>query len=131
MGDVDAVGDDVVVTGEVGCDEAAGGEGDGDLAVEAPEAVLEQSPGVAVEEGAAVAGGVKGPDVNGVGEAKELDRQERYERLVDVDDVVNVVLNWGCTVPPGPCPGDVNSDFIVNVDDLVLIILNWGQCIPF
>ena len=49
---------------------------------------------------------------------------------VDVDDLIIVVLDWGCVNPPGPCPGDVDNSGVVNVDDLVTVILNWGPCAP-
>jgi hypothetical protein len=47
---------------------------------------------------------------------------------VDVDDLMAVILSWGCTDPPGPCPADVNEDGTVDVDDLILVILAWGPC---
>ncbi|MHC5004374.1 MAG: hypothetical protein ACYTJ0_14765 [Planctomycetota bacterium] len=50
------------------------------------------------------------------------------DNVVDVDDLVEVVLDWGCADPPEPCTGDVNADGIVDVDDLVEIVLAWGNC---
>ena len=47
---------------------------------------------------------------------------------VDVLDLVAVVLDWGCSDPPGPCVGDVNFDGNVDVQDLLDVILNWGPC---
>jgi hypothetical protein len=49
---------------------------------------------------------------------------------VDVDDLVAVILTWGCTGPPGSggCPADVNASGVVDVDDLVAVILAWGPC---
>jgi hypothetical protein len=44
---------------------------------------------------------------------------------VDVEDLVEVILNWG------PCPGcdaDVTGDGDVDVEDLVEVILGWGAC---
>jgi hypothetical protein len=38
----------------------------------------------------------------------------------------DLFLNWGCTDPPGPCPGDINGDGVVNVGDLVEVLTNWG-----
>jgi hypothetical protein len=47
--------------------------------------------------------------------------------VVDVEDLVEVLLNWGpCPAPPAPCPADVNGDLDVNVQDLVQVIVNWG-----
>lgn len=48
--------------------------------------------------------------------------------VVDVDDLVTVLLDWGCTNPPGPCAGDVNDSGAVDIDDLVAVILSWGPC---
>jgi subtilisin-like proprotein convertase family protein len=47
---------------------------------------------------------------------------------VDVDDLVAVILGWGCANPPGPCPADVDDSGLVDVDDLVAVILAWGAC---
>jgi hypothetical protein len=47
---------------------------------------------------------------------------------VDVDDLIAVILDWGCTNPPGPCPADVDGNGTVDVDDLIAVILNWGPC---
>ncbi len=44
--------------------------------------------------------------------------------LVNVDDLVLIILQWGPCPPTGPCP-DVNDDGVVNVDDLIAVILNW------
>jgi hypothetical protein len=49
---------------------------------------------------------------------------------VDVDDLIAVILSWGCVNPPGPCPADVNASGMVDVDDLIVIILAWGPCSP-
>jgi hypothetical protein len=47
---------------------------------------------------------------------------------VDVDDLIAVILGWGCTNPPGPCPADVSGSGVVDVDDLIAVILGWGAC---
>jgi hypothetical protein len=48
----------------------------------------------------------------------------------DVDDLIAVILNWGCT--GSSCPGDIVTlycgDGEVNVDDLIAVILSWGPC---
>jgi hypothetical protein len=51
--------------------------------------------------------------------------------VIDIDDVVNVVLDFGCTQPPD-CPngGDVNGDDVVNIDDIVFVVLNFGAPCP-
>ena len=48
--------------------------------------------------------------------------------MVDVVDLVNVILDWGCSGMPGECVGDVNEDGVVDVNDLIMVILNWGVC---
>jgi hypothetical protein len=47
---------------------------------------------------------------------------------VDVDDLIAVILGWGCTDPPGPCAADVNHSGVVDVDDLIAVVLGWGAC---
>jgi uncharacterized membrane protein len=42
--------------------------------------------------------------------------------VVNVDDVICVILNWGATVSPA----DVTGDGVVNVDDLICVILSWS-----
>jgi hypothetical protein len=48
---------------------------------------------------------------------------------VDVDDLIEVILEWGaCPNPPAACDGDVNDSGDVDVDDLIAVILGWGAC---
>jgi hypothetical protein len=50
------------------------------------------------------------------------------DNVVDVDDLVAVILEWG---PCSGCRADFEppgGDGQVNVDDLVAVILNWGVC---
>ncbi len=47
---------------------------------------------------------------------------------VDVDDLIAVILSWGCTNPPGPCEADIDDSGVVEVDDLFAVILAWGPC---
>lgn len=45
---------------------------------------------------------------------------------VDVEDLVQVILDWG---PCGdPCPSDTDGNGFVDVEDLVAVILGWGEC---
>jgi hypothetical protein len=48
----------------------------------------------------------------------------------DVDDLIAVILQWGCTSPS--CTADIEpvpcGDNDVDVDDLITVILNWGDC---
>jgi hypothetical protein len=45
---------------------------------------------------------------------------------VDVDDLIAVILDWGCV--GSQCAGDVDDSGEVDVDDLIVVILNWGPC---
>ena len=47
-----------------------------------------------------------------------------------IADLMIVILDWGCTDPPGPCSGDVNTDGICSTGDLILIVLAWGPVRP-
>ncbi len=46
--------------------------------------------------------------------------------VVDVDDLVNVILDWGTDGTENG--GDVDGSGTVDVDDLVAVILAWGAC---
>ena len=46
------------------------------------------------------------------------------DHVVNIDDLVLVIVNWGS---PGPV-GDVTRNGIVNIDDLVAVITHWGAC---
>ena len=60
-------------------------------------------------------------------EQRDLER-ERTRLGVDADDLVAVILAWGCVNPPGPCPADADGSGVVDADDLVMVILAWGPC---
>jgi hypothetical protein len=47
---------------------------------------------------------------------------------VDIDDLVNIVLDFGFEGADPPNGGDVNGDMIVDVDDIVEAVLNFGAC---
>ncbi|MHC4991442.1 MAG: choice-of-anchor Q domain-containing protein [Planctomycetota bacterium] len=47
---------------------------------------------------------------------------------VTVDDLTLLILEWGCTDPPGPCAADVDGSGLVDADDLVAVVLAWGGC---
>jgi len=44
--------------------------------------------------------------------------------LVNVNDLLAVISNWG-TVAPGDPPADFNNDGVVNVDDLLMVLVHW------
>jgi hypothetical protein len=47
--------------------------------------------------------------------------------VVDVDDLIAVINNWGrCSAPPADCSSDLNGDGEVNVDDMLIVINNWS-----
>jgi hypothetical protein len=47
--------------------------------------------------------------------------------IVDVQDLVEVVLQWGdCPAQPEVCPADTNDDGVVDVEDLVNVVVNWS-----
>ena len=45
---------------------------------------------------------------------------------VNVDDVVNVVLDWGTDGSKNG--GDADGSGSVDVDDIVWVVLHWGDC---
>ena len=89
--EVDAVRDDLVLAGEVAADEVARRAGDGDPPVEP----LGQPPGESLPDpvrGREAAEGVEGGDVDRPRLVEHGRRQERHERLVEVEDVEVVRL---------------------------------------
>lgn len=48
--------------------------------------------------------------------------------VVNIDDLLLVVNNWGDTGPPGTVDGDANTNGVVNIDDLLMIVHAWGGC---
>ena len=47
------------------------------------------------------------------------------DRVVNIDDLVAVITNWGTL---GPSPGDANHNGIVNINDLLAVMSGWGSC---
>jgi hypothetical protein len=46
---------------------------------------------------------------------------------VDVDDLLEVILQWGpCPVPGASCTADLDCNGTVAVDDLITVILSWS-----
>ncbi|MHC5002024.1 MAG: M43 family zinc metalloprotease, partial [Planctomycetota bacterium] len=44
--------------------------------------------------------------------------------LVNVDDLLDLLLDWGASGGPA----DLDGDGIVGVDDAILLLVNWGPC---
>ena len=47
-----------------------------------------------------------------------------HDGMVNIDDLLVVINQWGSVGGPG----DVNHDNIVNIDDLLAVIGAWGNC---
>jgi uncharacterized membrane protein len=47
------------------------------------------------------------------------------DELVNVEDIINVILDWNADGPVGGRPADVNRDNRIDVDDLIEVILNF------
>ena len=92
--DVDAVGDDLVVAREVAVDEVARGRRHRDPAVE-PLRVAAHRPAPELVGGRPAAVGVERADVDALALAQEHERQERHERLVEVEDVEPLLRRAG------------------------------------
>jgi len=49
-----------------------------------------------------------------------------HDGVVNVQDLLGVIAQWGPCPPPTLCSGDVTSNGVINVEDLLLVIANWG-----
>jgi hypothetical protein len=47
---------------------------------------------------------------------------------VDVEDIIQVILAWGCDAGCDTCDGDTNGDATTDAEDLMNVIANWGPC---
>ncbi len=90
-GDVDAVGDDLVVAREEPVDEVAGRRADRDPSVQ-PAGVALQRPAAELVRRREAGVGVEGRDVDRLRLAQQEERQERHERLVEVEDIEPLAL---------------------------------------
>jgi hypothetical protein len=63
---------------------------------------------------------------NGVPDECECPSDTNGDLVVDVDDLLNVLLDWD--TDGSMHNGDVNGDGIVDVDDLLQVVLDWGDC---
>lgn len=48
--------------------------------------------------------------------------------VVQVQDLLLLIQNWGICPPGLDCCADINNDNVVNVQDLLLLINAWGAC---
>jgi hypothetical protein len=48
--------------------------------------------------------------------------------LINIDDLLVVIGQWGVTGEPGTIEGDINGNGVVDIDDLLEIISGWGPC---
>ena len=62
---------------------------------------------------------------NGIPDECECEGDVNGDGLVNVDDIIIVILNWG---EIGETPGDANNDGIVDGQDLGLVIMAFGGC---
>ncbi len=46
--------------------------------------------------------------------------------VVNIDDLLAVINNWGTCPVPSNCPADQDGNGVVNIDDLLIVINNWG-----
>ena len=49
-----------------------------------------------------------------------------HDGVVDVNDLLGVITNWGVCPPPNLCVGDATGDNRVDVNDLLAVITHWG-----
>jgi hypothetical protein len=77
--------------------------------------------------GQAVVGALSGAAFlvsDGGGAASADSGDANQDGVVDVDDLIYVIINWGpCG---GSCDGDMNCDGMIAVDDLLIVITNWS-----
>jgi len=100
--DVDPVGDDLVITGEVAIDEVAGGRAHGDPPVEPACAAPEDAPPELVR-GREASVRVERGDVHAPRFLEQHERQERHERLVEVEEVEALLVEHPTNL--GDIPG--------------------------
>jgi hypothetical protein len=50
------------------------------------------------------------------------------DNVVNIDDLLMIINNWGASGPPGTVAGDVSGNGLVNIDDLLVVINAWGDC---
>lgn len=69
-----------------------------------------------------------------IGSAPSCTGDVTGDNVVNVDDLLAVIANWGTCDDVNDCPPDIApqgnpaGDGVVNVDDLLLVISAWGTC---
>lgn len=51
-----------------------------------------------------------------------------YDNVVDFQDLLLILSNWGPCVPDACCEFDVHGSGEVDLDDLLAVIATWGDC---
>ena len=47
---------------------------------------------------------------------------------VDVQDLLQVIADWGACADPSSCPSDIDGDGLVAIEELLTVIGSWGSC---
>ncbi len=69
------------------------------------------------------------PDVNNNGipdTCGPCDGDANGDRVVDFDDITDVIANWGADYGKGTGAGDADGSGVVDFDDITEVIANWG-----
>ena len=66
-------------------------------------------------------------DWNGVPDECKLYADLNGDGVVDVNDLLGVILQWGpCPAPPDSCTADFDRSGVVDVGDLIAVIVLWS-----
>jgi hypothetical protein len=85
---------------------------------------------VALNNSGQIAGGGRSLDGDGVAirltpALPAIPGYTNCDELVNVDDLINVILQWDAEGPVGGRPADANRDNRIDVDDLIEVIMNF------
>ncbi|UCD74807.1 MAG: hypothetical protein JSV91_13590 [Phycisphaerales bacterium] len=72
-------------------------------------------------------------NANGIPDECECPADLNYDDQVNIDDLFEILGNWGLCDDPGNCPWDLGGpdgipDGKVNIDDLFAVLGAWGPC---
>jgi hypothetical protein len=62
------------------------------------------------------------------GDGAGCDGDTNGDGQVNVEDILEVVLNFGADCTKTPCAGDVDDSGMIDVHDLLTVVLNFGPC---